>query len=54
MQSLSTPTFFNKEPIYKQLALEWQIAQELSGLNPLSLSNNEYYRLKKSRLFPLE
>ena len=33
---------------YKQLALGWQIAKELSGLNPLSLSNSKNYRLKKS------
>ena len=24
-----------KRPVYKQLALGWQIAKELSGLNPL-------------------
>ena len=26
---------------YNQLALGWQIAKQLSGLNPLSLSNNK-------------
>ena len=31
---------------YKQLALAWQIAKQLSGLNPLSLSNNKSYSLK--------
>ena len=33
--------FLYKQPIYKQLALAWQIAKELPGLNPLSLSNNK-------------
>ena len=34
---------FYKQPVYKQLALAWQIAKQLSGLNPLSLSNNKNY-----------
>ena len=29
----------NKQPVYKQLALGWQIAKQLSGLKLLSLSN---------------
>ena len=37
---------FYKQPVDKQLALAWQIAQQLSGLNPLSLSNNKNYSLK--------
>ena len=37
---------FYKQPVYKQLALAWQIAKKLSGLNPLSLSNNKNYSLK--------
>ena len=37
---------FYKQPVYKQLALAWQIAKQLSGLNPLSLSNNKNYSLK--------
>ena len=37
---------FYKQPVYKQLALVWQIAKQLSGLNPHSLSNNENYSLK--------
>ena len=37
---------FYKQLVYKQLALGWQIAKQLSGLNPLSLSNNKNYRLK--------
>ena len=45
--------FFYKQPVYKQLALGWQIAKQLSGLNPLSLSNNKKYELKKSGVFPL-
>ena len=32
---------FYKQPVYKQLAFAWQIAKQLSGLNPLSLSNNK-------------
>ena len=38
---------------YKQLVLGWQIAKQLLGFNPLSLSNNENYRLKKSGVFSL-
>ena len=34
--------FFYKQPVYKQLALAWKIAKQLSGLNPVSLSNNNY------------
>ena len=45
---------FYKEPVYKQLALAWQIAKQLSGLNPFSLSNNKNYRLKKNGVFPLQ
>ena len=45
---------FYKQPVYKQLALAWQIAKQLSGLNPLSLSNNKNYRLKKNGVFPLQ
>ena len=37
---------FYKQPVYKQLALAWQIAKQLSGLNPLSLSNNKNYSSK--------
>ena len=40
--------FFYKQPGYKQLALEQQIAQQLSRLNPFSLSHNKKYRLRKS------
>ena len=29
------------QPVYKQLALEQQVAKQLSGLNPYSLSNNK-------------
>ena len=32
---------FFKQLIYKQLALEQQIAKQLSGLNPFSISNNK-------------
>ena len=37
---------FYKQPVYKQLALAWQIAKQLSGLNLLSLSNNKNCSLK--------
>ena len=37
----------------QQLALRWQIAKKLSGLNPFLLSNNKNYRLKKNGVFPL-
>ena len=36
---------------YKQLALLWQIAKQLSGLKPLLLSSNENNRLEKSGIF---
>ena len=36
-----------------QLALEWQIAKQLSGPKPLSLSNIKNRRSKKSQVFPL-
>ena len=36
---------FYKQPVYKQLALTWKIDKQLSGLNPLSLSNNKNYSL---------
>ena len=42
---------FYKQPVYKQLALAWQIAKQLSGLNPLSLSNSKNYSFKKNRVF---
>ena len=38
---LSDITFFYKQLVYKQLALGLQITKQLSGLNPLSLSNNK-------------
>ena len=34
---LSPPSIFYKQPVYKQLALGWQIAKKLSGLNSLLL-----------------
>ena len=45
--------FLYKQPVYKQLALGWQTDKQLSGLNPLSLSNNKNCRLKKKGVFPL-
>ena len=46
--------FYYKQPGYKQLALEQQIAQQLSRLNPFSLSDNKKYRLRKGGVFPLQ
>ena len=45
--------FYSKQPVYKQPALGWQITKQLSGINPLSLSNDKNYILKKSVVFPL-
>ena len=42
-QSMKYTLFFHKQPVCKQL----------SGLNPLSLSNDKNYRLKKSGVFHL-
>ena len=50
---LAVHCLFYKQPVYKQLAFEWQIAKPLSGLNPVLLSNNENYRLRESEVFPL-
>ena len=36
---------FYMQTVYKQIALAWLIAKQLSGLNPLSLSNNKNYSL---------
>ena len=44
---------FNKQLVYKQLALGQQIAKQLSGLSSFSISNNKNYRLKKNEVFPL-
>ena len=46
---INTLSFFYKEPVYKQLALGWQIAKQLSGLSPVSISNNKNYRKEKLR-----
>ena len=43
--------FYNKQPVYKQLALRWQISKQLSGLNPYSLSNNKNFISKKVEFF---
>ena len=44
--------FYISNRVFKQLAFGWQIATQLSGFNPLLLSNNKNYRLRKSRVFP--
>ena len=38
--------FFAKQPLYKQLVLGWQVANQYSGLNPPLLNNNKNYRFK--------
>ena len=50
---LSFMHYTYKQPVYKQLVHERQIAKKISGINPLSLSNNKNYRLKESWVFPL-
>ena len=42
---------FYKQPVYKQLALACQIAKQLSGLKPLSLSNNKNYSFNEKWIF---
>ena len=44
---------WEKTTVYEQLALRWRIAKQLSEFNPLSLSNNKSYRLRKSEVLPL-
>ena len=51
--SVSNGELFYKQKVYKQLALRRQIAKQLSVLNPVSISNNKNYRLRKSGVFPL-
>ena len=51
--SIPDYTFFHKQPVYKQVALRWKIAKQLSRLSPLSLRKNKNYRLNKSGVFPL-
>ena len=46
-------TLFYMQPVCKQLAIAWQIANQLSGFNTLSLNNNKNYRLKESEVFHL-
>ena len=51
-QPQSIQLFFPKQPVYRQLTLGWKFANQLSRLNPLSLSNNKNYRLKKNGVSP--
>ena len=48
---MKKPKYIYTLTFLKQLALEWQIAKQLSGLNVLSVSNNKNHRLKKSFSF---
>ena len=47
------PYLFYKQSVYKQLALGYQIAKQLSGLNPFSQSNNKDHSLRNSEVVPL-
>ena len=42
--------FFNKKPVYKQLALWWQIVKHLSELNLLLSGNNQNHRPNRSEV----
>ena len=48
----TTLHFFSKQLVYKQLTLRWQIAKQLSGINPLSSSKIKNYKLKEVEFFP--
>ena len=54
LQIFNERYIFYKQLIYKQVALGWQIAKQLSGFNPLYISSNKNNRSKKSRNFPLK
>ena len=41
---------FYKQSVYKQLTLKWRIAEQLSGFNLLSLSNNRNYRNNRNNI----
>ena len=43
--------FFYKQPVYKQLALEWQIAKQLSGLNPSFTKQQSKLQIKEKWSF---
>ena len=47
----NTLTFFYKQPVYKELALDQQIAKQVSGLNHFSLSNNKKKQIKEKWSF---
>ena len=47
------PYLFYKQSVYKQIALGYQIAKQLSGLNPFSQSNNKDHSLRNSEVVPL-
>ena len=40
--------FLHKQPVFKQLALGWQIAKHFSGLKLFPLSNNKNFKEQKS------
>ena len=44
--------FFYNQPVYKQQSRALQIAKQLSGLKPLSLSNNKTTDQRKIELLP--
>ena len=52
-QTKITFCFFYEQPIYKQPAYEWQIAEQLSELNALLVSNNKKLQIKEKWTFSL-
>ena len=48
-----TLSFCYEQRVYKQLALEWQIAKQLSEPNPISLSNNKTRDKEKWSFFAI-
>ena len=42
---------FYKQPVFKQLALGWQTAKQLSGFNTFSLNNNHFVKSVRIRSY---
>ena len=45
---------FYKQPVYKQLALAWQIAKQLSGLQPPFTEQQQKLQIKEKSSFSFE
>ena len=50
----ATFSFFYKQPVYKQLALAWQIAKQLSGLQPPFTEQQQKLQIKEKSSFSFE